>query len=153
MKRALFVLAAVAGALLAYQRYAASQPVKVYRAFAEEVVHRRYDAAAGMCDGLTASDLARLGTQEQIGAGPEMFQTLFPAEFKITSERKQSDGTVTVTAVQTVLFNPAGVESAIRPAMFADMKQVATLKKIGADWKVTSFENEFQRMDSLRSRQ
>jgi hypothetical protein len=152
MKRALFVLVALAGVLLAYRRYAESQPVKVYKSFAEEVLHRHYDAAAGMCDGLTASDLARLGTQEHIGAGPAMFQTLFPSRFKITSEQEQSDGTVKLTAVQTVLFNPVGVESAVRPAMFADMKQVTILKKTGADWKVTSFENEFQRMDSLTSR-
>jgi hypothetical protein len=53
--------------------------------------------------------------------------------------------------MQTVLFNPPGVESALRPAMYAKLRQVVQLKKRDGDWKITSFENKFQEMDSLSS--
>ncbi len=121
---------------------------KRYRAFAEEMLRRRYDAAAAMCEGLTSQDLASLGTQERIGAGPAMFQTLFPSRFKIES-REASGDDVTLHAVQTVLFNPPGVESAMRPAMYATMKQTITLRKSGGEWKVIGFTNDFDKMDSV----
>jgi len=152
MKRAVAGLVLVAGIVIAYRHYSASRPEAVYQQFAEEMLHRRYDAAAALADSLTGGELAKLGTQERIGAGPQMFQTLFPSRFRIDSKKDEADGTVTLNAVQTVLFNPEGVESAVRPAMFADMKQVVTLKKTGGGWKVAAFTNEFQRMDSLTSR-
>ena len=82
-----------------------------------------------MCDGLSSKDLEQLGSQERIGAGPPMFQTLFPSRFVVASREKSPDGSVTLHATQTVLFNPVGVESAVRPAMFAKLKQVITLHK------------------------
>ena len=42
-------------------------------------------------DGLTAADLGKSGSQEQIGAGPSMFQTLFPSRFRIDSREKTPD--------------------------------------------------------------
>jgi hypothetical protein len=66
-------------------------------------VHR-HDAAAAMSDGLTAKDLERSGTQEKIGAGPSMFQTLFPSRYEIQG------------------------------------------------WKVATFENKFDSMETLSSR-
>lgn len=151
MKRAIAVVIVLAGAAIGYRQYAASQPVRAYRAFAEAVLHRDYDGAAAMTAGLTARELERSGTQEHIGAGPAMFQTLFPSRFRIVS-RDERDGDLTLTAIQTVLFNPQGVESAIRPAMFADMKQVAVMTRGAGGWKVKSFANEFQRMGELTAR-
>ena len=66
--------------------------------------------------------------------------------------RNPSDRAVEIHATQTVLFNPPGVESALRPAMFATLSQTVTLHKRGGEWKITSFENEFVSMDSLTSR-
>jgi len=152
MKRLVAGLALVAGIVLAYRQYSSSGPVGTYQKFAEEMLHRRYDAAAAFSDTLTAGELAKLGTQERIGPGPQMFQTLFPSRFRIVSNDRAADGTVTLNAVQTVLFNPEGVESAVRPAMYADMKQVVTMKKGSSGWKVAAFTNEFQRMDSLSAR-
>ena len=123
---------------------------KRYQDFAEEMLRRRYDAAATMCEGLSAQDLAQLGTQERIGAGPSMFQTLFKSRFDVQS-RETSGPDVTLHAVQTVFFNPPGVESA-RPTMYATMQQTTTLRKSGGDWKVVRFENEFQKMDSWTGR-
>jgi hypothetical protein len=102
-----------------------------------------------LCEGLTAADLAKLGTQERIGAGPQMFQTLFPSRYEIHSREAGPDGVVTIHATQTVQFNPAGVESAVRPAMFATLNQVVTMRKGTAGWRVTSFENVFEKMDSV----
>ena len=145
-KRSGFVLAALL--LTACTRGPESQ----YKAFAEEVLNRRYEAAAAMTEGLTASDLERLGSQERIGGGPPMFQKLFPSRYVIDSKETDADGAVTLHATQTVLFNPAGVESAIRPAMYATLKQVVTLRKSGGAWRVVKFTNTFEKMDSVSGR-
>ncbi len=153
MKRIVAIAAVVAAAFFGYRYYDGSYaPLRHYEQFAEEVLHRHYDAAAGMADGINAKELARLGTQEKIGAGPAMFQTLFPSRFDVQSQEKTADGGLTLHAVQTVLFNPPSVESAMRPAMYARMNQIITLRKSGGGWKVTSFENKFDSMDSHGSR-
>ena len=152
MKKAAIVIAVIAVAFLGYKKFGRDGAETRYREFAEEVLHRRYDAAAKMCDGLTAAQLEEHGSQEHIGAGPPMFQTLFPSRYDITSRTKNDDGSVELHATQTVLFNPVGVESALRPAMYATLKQVVTLKKSDGEWKVTSFENEFGTMDSMTGR-
>jgi len=153
MKKAIAPVVVVAALFLGYHRYETSYaPAKRYQDFAEEVLKRHYDAAAGMADGLSANEIAKNGTQEKIGAGPQMFQTLFPSRFNIESQEKSDDGTITISGVQTVLFNPPGVESAVRPAMYATMHQTTKLHKASGGWKVTGFENKFEKMDSLRSR-
>ena len=85
-------------------------------------------------------------------AGPQMFQTLFPSRFDVQTRETAADGTLTLHTVQTVLFNPPGVESAVRPAMYATMNQTVSLRKSGDAWKITAFENKLARMDSLSSR-
>jgi hypothetical protein len=151
MKKVAVVLIVVAAA--GYWYYRSSQgPETLYKAFAEEVLHRHYDAAAAMTDGLTAAQLERSGTQEKIGAGPAMFQTLYPSRFTIESQERGSDGTITMKATQTVLFNPPGVESALRASMFARMNQTVAMRKFAGNWKVISFENSFGSMDTLSAR-
>ncbi len=68
------------------------------------------------------------------------------------SNEKAADGSVTLHATQTVLFNSVGVESAVRPAMYAKLKQVIGLKKGNGGWKVTSFQNTFVEMDSYSAK-
>ena len=136
---------------LGYRSYdSSSAPVKVYENFAEEILHRHYDIAAGMCDGLSRETLEQSGTMEKIGAGPTMFQTLFDSRFEIQSKETAADGAVNLNALQIVLWNPPGVESVMRPAMYAKMNQLVTLRKSGSDWKVVSFKNDFVSMDSYR---
>jgi hypothetical protein len=152
MRRVATAAVLVMAAFFAYRYYDGTfAPEKKYKDFAEEILKRHYDAAAAMTDGLSAQDLAQQGTQEKIGAGTAMFQTLFPSRFDIESRTATSLG-VTLHAVQTVLFNPPGVESATRPAMYARMNQVVALHKTDGGWKVTSFENKFDKMDSLTGR-
>ncbi|MEA2337599.1 MAG: hypothetical protein QOE82_1606 [Thermoanaerobaculia bacterium] len=139
------------GTIAGYRYYATNAPMRVYERFAEAILHRQFDAAAAMTTGLTPAELERSGTQEKAGAGPAMFQTLFPSTFRIDSKEADSDGTVTLKSVQTVLFNPVGVESA-RPAMYLRMNQTVRLRKSASDWKVVSFENVFDKMDSLTGR-
>lgn len=153
MRRLIILLVVLAAAVGGYRYYRnTSGPVNRYKAFAEEILHRRYDAAAAMADGMDAAALEKLGSQEKIGAGPQMFQTIFPSRFTIESRQTGADGAVTINATQTVLFNPAGVESAIRPAMYATMKQVTTLRSVSGEWKVVAFENTFRTMDSTSRR-
>lgn len=152
MKKALAVLALIVVGVLVYRYVDSHGPEARYRSFAEEILHRRYEAAAGMADGLSQADLEKLGSQERIGGGPPMFQTLFPSRFSIESQETAPDGAVTLHATQTVLFNPAGVESAVRPAMFATLKQVVTLRKSGGEWRVTEFSNTLDKMDTLSAR-
>jgi hypothetical protein len=148
-------LAAIAvlalAAFIAYRYYDSTYaPQKTYEKFAEEILKRHYDAAAAMTDGLSPQDVARQGTQEKIGGGPPMFQTLFPSRFAVDSRTATTLG-VTLHAVQTVRFNPPGVEST-RPAMYATMNQVVALHKTDGGWRITSFENKFEKMDSLTGR-
>jgi hypothetical protein len=105
-----------------------------------------------MCDGLSRERLEASGTMEQIGVGPTMFQTLFPSRFAIRSKETVPDGGVTLDAVQTVLWNPPGYESVMRPAMYAKMNQVVTLRKTGGEWKVTAFRNTFGSMDAWNAK-
>lgn len=142
----------VAAALLGYRYYATSYaPEKLYKAFAEDILHQRYAVAAKKCDGLTADDLGKLGSQERIGAGPAMFQTLFPSRFEVRSRETTADG-LTFHAVQTVLFNPVGVESAVRPAMYATLNQTITLRKSAGEWRVVAFDNHFEKLDETAKR-
>ena len=122
-------------------------PVQAYKSFAEELVHHRFDRAAAMADGLSADALSRSG-----GVDPAMMQTLFPSHFDVQSRESASDGTLTLHAVQTVLFNPPGVESAVRPAMYAKLNQTVSLRKSGGAWKIVAFDNKFDRMDAFSSR-
>jgi hypothetical protein len=151
MKRAFVVAVILIGGFFGYRRFVVGGVEGKYEAFAEEILHRRYDAAVAMTDGLTARELSKLGSQERIGVGPPMFQTLFPSRFVINSRSDGPDGSVVLNATQTVLFNPVGVEST-RPAMKATLKQVATLHNSGGQWKITAFENTFESMDTLSSR-
>jgi hypothetical protein len=139
-------------AVLIFRQCSRNSAEARYRAFAEEVLNRRYEAAAAMCDGLSVDDLRERGSQERIGAGPAMFQTLFPSRFEIGSSERTGDGSVVLKATQIVLFNPPGVESAIRPAMQARLNQEITLRKVSGAWKVTAFSNAFESMDSLTGR-
>ena len=141
------VIAAVAG----YRYYIGNAPVRAYEQFAEAILHRQYDSAAAMTTGLTPAALARSGTQEQAGAGPAMFQTLFKSNFRIDSKDVGADGVVNLKCVQTVLFNPVGVES-VRPAMYLRMKQTVRMQNVEGAWKVVSFENAFDKMDSMTAR-
>jgi hypothetical protein len=142
-------LVLVAAAIIGYRYYeTAYAPERVYKAFAEDILHQRYTEAAKKCDGLTADDLGKLGSQERIGAGPPMFQTLFPSRFRIDSRETTADGML-LHAVQTVLFNPVGVESAIRPAMYATLNQTVILRKVGGDWRIVAFDNRLDKLDQM----
>jgi hypothetical protein len=152
MRKAILLTGLTGLLFLGYRYVGGHGPVAQYESFAEEVLHRRYDAAAAMSEGLSAADLEKLGSQERIGGGPPMFQALFPSRFAIDSKDRGPDGSVTLHAVQTVLFNPAGVESAIRPAMYATLKQVVTLRKTAGGWRVIAFSNTFEKMDTLTGR-
>jgi hypothetical protein len=154
MKRSIIVLAIFAAAAFgAYRWYSHSYaPVKQYEAFAEEMLRRHYDRAAQMTDGLTADALAQSGSQEKVLAGPQTFQTLFPSRFKIESRTVAADGTLSMRVVQTVLFNPPGVESGLRPAMYATMRQAVTMRRVGSGWKIAAFENSVEKVDSLTTR-
>ena len=147
MKRALAVIAIIGGVFLVYRAYDRATPERQYKAFAEEIVHRRFDKAAAMSDGLSEAALAKEGVLD-----PAILQTLFPSRFEVQTREKSADGALTLTAVQTVLFNPPGVESAIRPAMYAKMNQTITLRKGTGGWKVVAFENKLGKMDALTSR-
>ena len=119
LRRVATIAVLALAAFFAYRYYDNTYaPQKTYEKFAEELLKRHYDAATAMTDGLTAQDVARQGTQEKVGGGPAMFQTLFPSRFAVESRTATTLG-VTLHAVQTVLFNPPGVESATRPAISA----------------------------------
>jgi hypothetical protein len=147
----LVVLVALGAAFLGYRAYDASaSSVNRYEEFAEEILNRHYDDAASMSEGLSKEDLEKSGTMEKIGAGPTMFQTVFPSNFEVKSRQTDADGSVHLKVVQTVLWNPTGVESVMRPAMSAKMDQTATLRKVGGEWRVVAFKNDFVSMGETK---
>lgn len=147
MKRLVAAVVVLAGAFVAWRTVDGRMaPERQYKAFAEDILHRRFDDAAARADGLTATQLARTAAID-----PAMLQTLFPSRFEITS-RAWSGDELTLAAVQTALFNPPGVESALRPAMFATLNQSATLRKTDGGWKVTRFESKLAKMDTVSER-
>ncbi|HKO00575.1 MAG TPA: hypothetical protein VJ032_02710 [Thermoanaerobaculia bacterium] len=151
MKRSVIVAAvALIAAALAFRSYRQRTVEKAYEKFAEEIIRRHYDVAAAMTTGMTEDELRASGTQEQTGGGPAMFQTLFPTRYQFESTTTASDGTLSINVVQEVRFNPAGVESAVRPAMAATMRQSATMRKVAGVWKIVSFQNKFEKMDSIK---
>jgi hypothetical protein len=153
MKRLVVLAILVAVAFAGWRWYERSYaPERQYHLFAEEMLKRHYDVAAAMTDGMSAANLGELGSQEKTWGGPSMFQTLFPSKFKIDSREVATDGTLSLHAVQTVLFNPPGVESALRPAMYATMRQVVTLRKTADGWKIASFENNVEKIESTSGR-
>lgn len=152
MKRMVVAALLLAAALAGYRWYAGSfAPQQQYKKFAEEMLRRRYDLAAAMTTGMSAEELSALGSQEQTFGGPSMFQTLFPSKYKFESQKLAPDGTLSMHVVQTVLFNPPGVESAM-PSMYATLRQTVTMKKVEGAWKVASFENKLEQIDSMRRR-
>jgi ketosteroid isomerase-like protein len=153
MKRVVVAAILIAVAFAGWRWYERSfAPEQQYHKFAEEMLKRHYDVAAAMTDGLSEADLGALGSQEKTWGGPAMFQTLFPSKFKIDSREVAADGSISLHAVQTVLFNPPGVESALRPAMYATMRQVVTLRKTAGGWKIASFENNVEKVESTNGR-
>ena len=149
MRRVVMIVIVGIVAFAGYRYYTNSYgPVRQYKAFSDAILHRQYDVAAAMAEGLSAADLAQHGSQERIGAGPAMFQTIFAPRYAIDSQQTNADGSITINATQTVLFNPPGVESATRPAMYAVLKQVVTLR----NGKVVAFENTFDHMDTTTTR-
>jgi len=145
-----FVVAFIIGAgFLTYRFTTSHGPVAIYKSFAEKILHRDFAGAAAMSDGLTADDLEKQGSQEHIGAGPEMFQKLFPSQYQVETNERNADGSVTLHVLQTVFFNPQGVESAVRPAMYAKLRQVITLHKGEGGWRVTAFTNTCEKMDTV----
>lgn len=147
MRRALAAVLIIGAAFVGTRAWERGTPERRYREFAEEILHGRFDKAAALSDGLPESELAR-----KAGLDPAMLQTLFPSRFEVRTRERADDGALTLTAVQTVLFNPPGVESALRPAMFAKMNQTVTLRKGSGGWKVVAFENKLDKMDSLSAR-
>ncbi|HJW95871.1 MAG TPA: hypothetical protein VJ901_19845 [Thermoanaerobaculia bacterium] len=149
MKRIAVISLALVALYFGYKRLTGDSPDATYVRFAEEMLQRHYDKAAALSQGLSADDLAKLGTQERIGPGPAMFSVLFASRFNVDSRETAADGSTVLHATQIVLFNPNGIESAV-PAMKAVMKQVVTLRKSEGAWKVTAFENAFESMGSFR---
>jgi hypothetical protein len=149
MKRLVVLAAIAASAFLGYRYLAGRSPESIYKKFANQMLHRNYADAAKLADGLSESDLQQFGKE---GLNPAMMQTLFPSKYEIQSTEKQPDGSVTVHAMQTVFFNPPGVESALRPAMYATLKQVVTLRKASGGWRVSAYSSNVEKMDSVSGR-
>src|SRR5258706_9976312 len=129
MRRIVLLVVLLGGAGLGYRYYAKSYaPTEHYKRFAEAILHRQFGRAAEMADGLTADQLQHSGSQEHVGPGPEMFQTLFASRFNVESCQTAGDGGVTIPAPQTGLFNPPGGESP-PPGLYALMQQTVGLRK------------------------
>ena len=67
---------------------------------------------------------------------------LMGIHYKRESQKKNSDGTLTIVALQSVHFDPPGATSAMG-AMISKYRQTATLTKSSDKWVVSSLQSEF----------
>lgn len=141
MKTAIFLVTVVAAAAAGYFFFMADSPVySTYKTFATAVAYGHREEALQFAD----SEEVLGGPEENRGqnTGGMPVEALTGISYALESETKNSDGTVTVQAIQSVRFDPPGATSAMG-AMASKYRQTATLQKTNDRWLVTSLESEF----------
>ncbi len=135
---ACLVIAAVAAGI--YFLYIKdSAPYVTYKMFATALANGERDRALQYADGPEV-----LGGPEEIRgqtAGGMPVDALIGIGYSRESETKDSNGIVTVKAIQSVRFDPPGATSAMG-AMTARYRQTATLHKAVDRWLVSSMKSE-----------
>ncbi len=140
MKTMFFLAIIVAAAAAGYFFFIADSPVySTYKKFATAVAYGHREEALEDAD----SEDVLGGPEENRGqnTGGMPVEALTGISYTRESEAKNSDGTVTVQAIQSVRFDPPGATSAMG-AMTSKYRQTATLQKAGDRWLVTSFDSE-----------
>ena len=140
MKALVAVVVAVLVGFAAWHVHQAKQaPVTAFETFATLVARGQYGQADAFTDGPIA-DITQGDRYGVVGWVP--VQELRSVKYEVTSRVAHGDD-VDLTVLQTVGFNPPGVESAMRSAMHGRFKQTATMHHASSGWKVTAFHNEF----------
>ena len=137
----LVLFAAAAGIYFFFIRDSA--PYVAYKTFATALASGDRNRALQNADGPEV-----LGGPEELRgqtAGGMTVDALVGISYAHESERKNSYGTVTVVAMQSVRFDPPGATSAMG-AMTAKYRQTAILHKSGGRWLVQSFKDDFVEM-------
>ena len=144
MKAIIVLLVLVAAAAGIYFFFIADSPPYIaYKNFATAVASGDKNRALQYSVGPEV-----LGGPEEIRgqtAGGMPVDALVGIHYTRESETKNSDGTVSVIAVQSVRFDPPGVTSAMG-AMTAKYRQTAVLHKSGDRWLVSSLKSDFVEM-------
>jgi len=141
MKAAVLFLTIVAVGAGIYFFFIADSPAyKAYKSFSSALAYGDTEAAGEFTENtelLNGTDQNRYKS-----AGGMPVDALTGIGYKLESETKNPDGTVTVQAIQSVRFDPPGATSAMG-AMISRYRQSVTMSKSADHWLVTSFQNEF----------
>ncbi len=150
MKRLLLALLLAAAAFFAYRQIVLEAPVRAYRRFARAWAAEDTPAAAA----LTAGDAARREVESRIlrGVVRAPMEALRGDRSVIESREAGEDGTVVVTALQFVRFDPPGITSGIGGAAEAEVRHVARMKKTAEGWRVAAWKPEFLTVRPARPR-
>ena len=116
-----------------------SAPYATYKAFSTALANGDQQEALRYADAPEALG----GVDENRGqtAGGMPVDALVGISYSTESETKNPDGSVTVTALQSVRFDPPGASSAMG-AMTAKYRQTAILHKSEKRWLVSSVQSE-----------
>ena len=126
-------------ALLLLIHCAGGGPEKTFEKFASAWADERVDEAVSYCEGEAAKNAVKAIGISQV-MSPYSIQTLGKIDYAVQSSEKGVDSNqVILTVEQTVYFNPPGVESAMRAAMYMTIIHKVTMQKASGSWKVASF--------------
>jgi len=82
---------------------------------------------------------------------PYSIQTLGRIDYALqSSERGADSNEVNLAVEQTVYFNPPGVESAMRAAMYMTIIHKVTMKKGDGGWKVVAFNPKVSKISETK---
>lgn len=139
--KAVATLLVIAGLIAGiYFVFVAESPAYVtYKKFATALAYGRHDEALQYAD---SEETLGEDQNRKLSAGGLPVDALTDVSFARESESKDSDGNVTVQAIESVRFDPPGQTSAMG-SMTSKYRQTATLGKTSDGWRVISFESTF----------
>ena len=139
MLRRSLALSLALSAFLVVVNCAGGSAEKTFEKFASAWADERTEDALAYCEGDSAKEAVKaLGISQLLS--PYSIQTLGRIDYEVQStEKGANSGELNLTVEQQIYFNPPGVESAVRAAMYATVIHHVIMKKGSGGWKVVSF--------------
>ena len=150
MKKILLIVLLGGGAIFAYRYAVVDAPVRTGKEFLRAWGKEDAPAAAALTDGETAKKAVETHILRGVCRAP--MEALGGSQATVESRSTGADGSVVLTMHQVVAFDPPGQTSGFANSMAASFRQVVTLKKTGAGWRVVEFQPSFLDAVSTRRR-
>lgn len=150
MKKILLVVLLGGGAIFAYRYAVVDAPVRAAKEFLRAWGREDTPAAAAFTDGDTAKKAVETHILRGVCRAP--MEALGGSQATLESRANGAGGSVVLTMHQVVAFDPPGQTSGFASSMAASFRQVVTLKKTSAGWRVVAFQPSFLDAVSTRRR-